>query len=750
MIKRNRHRLILLAVLLVLMMGGWVAVDWYVAMPPGAVATYVGRASCVECHQEETHLWNGSHHDRAMEVADESTVLGDFDDAEFTRFGVTTRMFRRGGEFWVNTEGPDGQMHDYQVKYTFGYTPLQQYMVELDKGRVQVLRVSWNTERKEWFYVTPPDATEERFPPDDPLHWTGISQNWNTMCAECHSTNLQKNYNLREDSYQTTYSEIDVSCEACHGPGSLHVEIAESHTFFWDRNLGDALPETDSDDETWRQIETCAPCHSRRSMVHADYHARTGKAGDRYADYFNPSLLSPGLYHADGQILDEVYVYGSFLQSKMHSESVRCTDCHDPHSLRVKFDDNRLCAQCHEPEKYDTESHHHHEPGTDGAACVECHMPEQYYMVVDPRRDHSIRVPRPDLSLRLGTPNACNFCHVKPEESVEWAAEAVRDWYGDPAAKEKLVPHYGVAIDAGRRGTPEGLERLENLLARKYESDFVHATAVELLGNYDAPEATVLCRRALKHDNPLVRAAAVRASAGKESNELVQAVAKLLDDPVRIVRMAAAHRLAGYGRQLTRLGFGSVLDRAIQEYRKAQEVMSERAGAHINLAYISIQQGQLDDAVESLRNAIRLEPYLTGPRGELARILEQFDTENREEKHREEIRRLRTEEADLLARDCKLLPQNAALRYQRGMLLYLLGEHEQALTMFREACRLDPNSYPSHLALALLCEKMHLWDEAARALVVMEKQRPGDPAVRGIFTRMKRTMESEENSKPEE
>jgi len=394
---RHVGRLVSLSLLLAVAL--WCAADWYDAMPIDAARSYVGRQTCIKCHADQQRLWHGSDHDRAMELASEESVLGDFDDVAFTRFGVTTRLFRRDGDYFANTEGPDGQFRDYQIKYTFGVRPLQQYMVEFPDGRLQVLRVSWDTRKNQWFYVTPDDVQDQRIEPGDPLHWTGLGQNWNTMCAECHSTNLQKNYDLATNSYHTTYSEIDVSCEACHGPASLHVELAESRSIFWDRHHGYGLHQLKSASAA-HQVETCAPCHSRRSPVHDGYHA-----GENFFDYYDPSLLQLGLYHSDGQILDEVYVYGSFVQSKMYGKGVRCSDCHNPHSLELKFEGNRLCAQCHQPGKYDSPTHHHH---TDRAAtqCVNCHMPARTYMVVDDRRDHSLRIPRPDLSESLGTPNA--------------------------------------------------------------------------------------------------------------------------------------------------------------------------------------------------------------------------------------------------------------------------------------------------------------------------------------------------------
>ena len=698
----------------------WCAVDWLNGLPADAKATYVGRQTCAACHQTELEHWTGSHHDRAMELANDETVLGDFRDVEITRFGVTSRFFTRDGNYYVHTEGPDGELRDYQVKYTFGVEPLQQYMVEFPDGRVQVLRHSWDTLRGEWFYVTPTDVTDERIEPGDPLHWTGIAQNWNTMCAECHSTNLQKNFDLATNSYHTTYSEIDVSCETCHGPASLHLELAEGRSLFWDRRHGYGLAELKGGTAAL-QIDTCAPCHSRRTPVHPNF-----QPGDRFLDHYSPALVSTGLYHADGQILDEVYVYGSFLQSKMYAEGIRCTDCHNPHSLKLKYEGNRLCAQCHQPGKYDVLSHHHH---TDAAAtqCVNCHMPSRNYMVIDGRRDHSLRIPRPDLSVALGTPNACNDCHTKPGEDAAWAAQAVRNWYGD---KRPDDPHYAPALAAAREADPNGFEQLRRVLRRKQTPDIIRASATELLSNYPDSETDVLCRKLIDDDSPLVRAAALGALSGESLRRGVNKVSTLLYDPVRLVRFAAARRLVGAAATLLDSEFRQKLDDAIAEYRQAQQLILDRAGSHINLGMLSTQLGNTTAARKSLQTAIRLEPYLSGVRGELARLLEIDGGDPNQ------VRHLREAEVELLTRDARLLPGQSGPLYQRGMLLYLLGRIDQARASFDEACRLSPNSYDNWLALALICERQQDWDRATEALGRLYKLRPKDPAIPGILQRI--------------
>ena len=723
----GRRSLLILGILL-LGIVVYATADWYSALPATATPRFVGRSSCTQCHTTQVDQWRGSHHDRAMELPTKASVLGDFEDSSFTRFGVTTRFFRRDGKFYVNAEGPDGNLHDYQVKYTFGVEPLQQYMVEFSDGRVQVLRVSWDTVKGEWFYVTPPDVTDERIEPGDPLHWTGIGQNWNTMCAECHSTNLQKNYDLATDTYKTTYSELDVSCETCHGPASLHVELAESRALFWDRRHGYGLAELKRAKST-EQVETCAPCHSRRSQIHAAYSGDYRQVGDKYLDHFEPSLLHEGLYHADGQILDEVYVYGSFLQSKMYHEGVRCTDCHNPHSLKLKFEGNRLCAQCHLPGKYDSPTHHHHTDPA-GTQCVNCHMVEKHYMVVDGRRDHSFRIPRPDLSEQLDTPNACNSCHTKPEETPAWAANAVQEWYGDLRRGD---PHYGVAIAAGRRGEPEGVELLKDLLKRRETPGIVRATAVELLANYPPGLAERESREAIDDPNPLVRIAGLRVLTDDFLHRFPQQVAERLQDSIRLVRMTAARRLAGAASLLIDAQSRGAFDSALAEYHNAQEVMQERATAQLNLAALNQTLGKSKATLKSLRTAMRLEPYLSGVRDKLARLLEQSEGDPAE------VRKLRAEEAELLARDCKLLPESPTLQYRRGMLLYLLGEYDQARQALEQACKLGPESYSNWLALALICEKQQRWQQAGEALQQMNTLRPGDPAVHGILQRIKQT-----------
>jgi tetratricopeptide (TPR) repeat protein len=766
----------------ILLAGGMVFADWWSALPDDAAATYVGRSTCAECHAQQHALWQGSDHDLAMDRATDDTVLGDFNNASLEHFGITSRMFRRDGKFMVHTEGPDGRMADFEVKYVFGVRPLQQYMVEFDRpegmpeneiARLQVLRLSWDTAAERWFYLSPPDVAE-KLSPDDDLHWTGIAQRWNTMCAECHSTNLQKGFDPETQTYHTTFSEIDVSCETCHGPGSLHVKLARGRSLFWDRKRGYGLPDLKSKNSDV-EISSCAPCHSRRRPLHPDY-----RPGEDYYDYFASELLNEGTYHADGQILDEVYVHGSFLQSKMYHKGIRCSDCHDPHSTRLKHSGNQVCTSCHTHSagKYDTPAHHQHKPDSTGASCVNCHMPSSTYMMVDPRRDHSLRIPRPDLSVELGTPNACTGCHLRDNplgigghdklvtyadwlnarrqgdtqvgEDLarldQWAADATSRWYPN---RPQADPHYALALDAGRRGADDAQQRLMALARDLKYPAIARATAASQLGQFENHDSLKAARAAIGDPHPLVRAAAIQRLQTQPIDELLDDLLPLLEDPVRLVRAEAARALARVPDTEIRSADRDRLKAALDEYIAGLMLNNDRAGAHLMLGNVLEERGDVEGAVQAYRTAIRTEPRATGPRTNLAalwdRQAEQARTRAEQatqrqdtpmeakaraeaQQYSERAAELRRQELPLLARDAGLAPDSGAIQYRYGLALYLDGQPAEAEVALRRAAELEPEVPDFVLALALFYQKQGRMDEAlnaAQRLLVLRPREPG-------------------------
>ena len=648
------------------------------ALPVDAKATFVGGATCIQCHQKEHGMFTGSHHDRAMDVATDETVLADFDGTKIEHFGITSTVFKSDGRFMVNTEGPDGTMQDFEVTMVFGYEPLQQYMVELkppgepgSHGQYQVLRLSWDVEKEEWFYLMPPDV-DEKLSPGDPLHWTGVTQRWNSNCAACHSTNLQKKFDVLTGKYSTTFTDIDVNCEACHGPGSLHVQIAENRRFFWDKNhvFGLAKLKTTSN---LPQVEACAPCHSRRSEICSGH-----QAGKRFDDHYSCQLLSDRIYHDDGQIRDEDYVYGSFIQSKMFHQGIKCTDCHDPHSARVKFDDNQLCTSCHQHPagKYDTPSHHRHKVGSEGARCVECHMPATTYMAIDSRRDHSIRVPRPDLSLEFGTPNACSACHIdkqrlpevergKLKQYLDWIdasengnsvvqaeldrvnlamADAFKEWYPESATNNKRSKYYE-RLAAGKSNLAESRDSLISVSKDAKAPGIFRASAIEAILFEDASSVNnEFLAEVLADDDPKVVSSSLVLISERiqlilglfdgsgNSTELNRGIARqikyvgpFLEHESRQVRIAAARTISQIPNRIRANGSfsSSAYQAALSEYIDSLRINSDLAASHMTLASIYEADMQWDRAEDAYRNAIAVEPNFAGPRTNLAALLDQ-------------------------------------------------------------------------------------------------------------------------------
>lgn len=662
---------------------GWVVTDWYSAFPLGAQKSFVGRQSCIECHAEQTSLFSDSHHDRAMDIATDTTVLGKFDGTVIGHHGRESRVWKDGERFMVTTDGPDGKPADFEVTHVFGVFPLQQYMVPLpqngaiandETGRLQVLRVSWNCIDNQWFHLDPPDVNAH-LEADDPLHWTGIMQNWNSNCAECHSTNLKKNFDALNVSYHTTWSEIDVSCEACHGPASLHVEIARSRSLFWDRNHGYGLAKLKTPSNI-PQVESCAPCHSRRTELTEKY-----VAGDRYDDHFACQLIEEPVYFVDGQVRDEDYVYGSFIQSRMYAKNVRCTDCHDPHSLNLRYSGNQLCTSCHLQQhpaaKYDSPAHHHHTPGMPGSMCVDCHMPETVYMDVDARRDHSFRAPRPDLSVTVGTPNACSGCHVNekvlPEESqqqirqyIDWfnlrqagdvavadelkrtdtaMAAAFAEWYSaptDPPRNETYVQlAHAIHGPSNSESTTTDLPKISRMAIDLTYPAMIRASIVRAIPDSQSESLFASLKPALNDPDPKVVAAAVERlnellntnlysnTTGQLSDlalKIGSELSSICQHPVLLVRIAAARGLvtipAVDRNRMIAADQKKAVQSATDELRSSLAVISDRAATHMMLAEMAQAEMRMDDAAEALRTAISVEPNSVGPRTNLAVLLE--------------------------------------------------------------------------------------------------------------------------------
>jgi predicted CXXCH cytochrome family protein len=658
-----------------------------------AGATFVGSGACTGCHQSEARLWQFSHHKLAMDHATDKSVLGDFNGASFDHYGVHSRFFRRDGKYLVETDGPDGKLATFEVKYTFGIDPLQQYLVELPDGRIQALSLAWDSRPHDqggqrWFHLYP----NEEIKHDDILHWTKLNQNWNFMCAECHSTGVRKNYDAANDRFATTWAEISVGCEACHGRGSQHLAWAREQQSWWpfgkssDPSKGLSVSFDERHDISWpidsrtgnaarriaparlrKEVETCGLCHARRGTFSEDW-----LPGRWLSDTHVVSPLVRGLFQSDGQMLDEVYNYASFKQSRMFAAGVTCSDCHEPHGAKLRAPGNAICLQCHASDKYAAASHHHHEAASPQLSCASCHMPERTYMVIDGRHDHSLRIPRPDISAKLGTSNACNDCHR--DKTAEWAASAVERWYGP---NRKGLQNYAEAFRAAWDGRSSAATLLGSVAADHNVPAFARASALTELGAYVSASNINLARDGLSDPDPMVRIGALDMLGNVPANQFWPLVAPLLSDSSRGVRIKAASLLAAVPTADQPPDDRERFDHAATEFIAAQRLNADRPEAHALLGNFYARRGQTAEAEIEYRSALRLSPQFALAAINLADLYRQLD---------------RNAEGESVLRSASvILPADAGLHYALGLTLTRLKRTDEAIAELRRAAEIEPD-----------------------------------------------------------
>jgi predicted CXXCH cytochrome family protein len=721
----------------------------------GPTATFVGSRKCMDCHKKEYDKWQDSHHDHAMDVAGKKTVLGDFNNAVFKKHGITSRFYQRDGKFLVHTQGPEGKMGEFEITHTFGWYPLQQYLVPFPGGRLQCLSIAWDVRKKRWYHLYPDEAMD----PTDWLYWTNAGQNWNGMCAECHSTNLKKNYDIKTHTYQTTWSDIDVGCEACHGPGSLHVKWAELPDMARPRVENFDLLVKTSKLGSRALVELCAPCHSRRAILGDYTHAEPD-----LLDSLLPSLLTPDLYFPDGQILSEVYVYGSFTQSKMYFRNVRCSDCHDVHSAKLIKEGNDLCLQCHRAEEYDTKAHHFHkqkgesgEPirtadgavifdvGT-GAQCVQCHMPGRTYMGIDYRPDHSLRIPRPDLSIKIGAPNACNRCHI--DKTAKWSDETITKWYG-PGRRR----HYGAVIAAGRQRKSQIHRDLMRLSMDPLYPVIVRATALSLLRYFPGKKTTGVHQLALMDDEALIRRTAVESLNISDVRKRAELIAPLLYDPVKAVRTQAASKLAGEPSKHLNAKQKQVFRRALREFVLSMEYSGDFAFGRYNLGNLDASEDRAEAAIQNYRAAIKIDNLFYPAKVNLAMLYNKLGEKEKAEKLLREVvtahpalyeiayslglllaeKKKWEEAAGYLKKAAEGMPGRARVQYNLGVLLDYLHKGNEAEGPLKKALDLDPANMDYLRAAAQFYLKRRRFEEAKRIAEQMISKHPKSAMGRQIL-----------------
>ena len=643
--------------------------------------------SCIGCHSSAAQSWGKSDHAKSMALPDKNSVLANFDNAEVEHYGQKARFYTKGNQYHV-TITYDDNVDNYQIKYTFGHFPLQQYLVDTGNGKLHVLPFAWDSRKKSdggqrWYH----NYSHEEIRPEDRLHWRQPLQNWNGMCADCHSDGLKRNYNADENSFDSQFDNINVGCLSCHGDMSEHekqnksrnvakdITSSQHPTGQWLRSLGEKTAHWQGEKRDNSFMDNCFSCHALRAPLTDGIVPNTP-----FLDQFMPQLPAAPTHFADGQIKEEVYVYGSFLQSKMFDKGVNCIDCHNPHTMKLKIEGNALCLQCHGSEVYNVKSHHQHEDASAGSECVNCHMPTQRYMGVDDRRDHSFKIPKPHLSTEFDTPNACIQCH--DDKSDQWATQNLEKWHGKPkptlASKRSLM----------ELNTRQAIKLEDHLaiIADKKLDVISRASALKMLNFTTQTISIEILKPYLVHKEDLLRLSAATAALLLTPAERALHLSPLLTDKYKAVRVAAARSLI-----TSKLAAKDIqaFDHALDELLIASDVSSWRGEGRANQGALALDQNDLLAAEKAFLGSIKVEPYFDAGYINLADVYRALQQPLKVEK--------------TLVKGMNNIKNSGALNYVYGLFLVRQKNLAKAVTFFEQAMLLSPNNsqYAYTLVLAM-------------------------------------------------
>lgn len=675
-------------------------------------------------YSEAREKWQKSHHYKSMLPATAENMLGNFDNQEITVGGITSFFYKVADEYWVKTDDENGNIKDYKIDYVFGFEPLQQYLIETEQGRYQALSLSWDSRPSErggqrWFHI----QGDDHIPNNDRLHWTQPLQNWNGMCADCHSTELKRNYDVDNDRFDTTMKTINVSCGSCHTDENYQDFKTQ---FNWTITEGQNTAEWLGEKRKSREIEVCAACHSRRTPLTNSF-----KSSGLYLNSFAPTLITSPEYFPDGQVRDEDYVWGSFLQSKMYAKGVICSDCHDPHSLELKASGNDLCAQCHVPTYFDTKPHHNHPEGSTGSQCVNCHMPETTYMQVDARRDHSLRIPRPDLNHKTSSPDACTTCHA--DQTPRWAATNIKDWFGEEAS---LKPHYGEVFNDVMKNEPGAEARLKRLIHDDELPEIIRASGFTLLSNYPSEDSAQHIIRGLSSSEPLIRLGALRATGFIPPEQKNKILSPLLRDGIKAIRIETHTALSkssaetltaseqtmwrGEGRYNAALFQQSLgnMQGAEEGYLKAQAIEPFFAASYVNLADLYRAEGNDKETGKMIDLGLDLLP--DDPALNFSKALHSIRSGNSDVAY------------SYLEKAVSLAPENARYAYVYAIALNDSGNSQKAILVLKRAHRLSPNDDNLNMLLLNLERTRGNWKQALKYANKLSKLYPDNQMISRI------------------
>lgn len=676
------------------------------------MSSAVADTDCAGCHAEQVELWQMSDHARSMQVAEGAHVGASFDGEVVSYEGLTARFFEQDETYFVELTEP-GDTGIYAIRYTFGYYPLQQYLIGKGEDRLQVVPFAWDSRDQDqggqqWFHMEEARG-EARFAR---FNWQQPLQNWNGMCADCHSSGLVRHYDVERDRFATQFSELNVGCLSCHTLPEQHETAATSRATSslggsWQRSPAEKVAHWVGQAGNHRlAMDTCFACHSLRAPLTDRF-----VPGELFLDHFTPEWIQPPFYQGDGQIAEEVYVYGSFQQSKMYAAGVSCLDCHDAHSNQLKVSGNGLCLQCHSPQIYDLEAHHRHEQGSTAAQCVTCHMPGKTYMGVDFRRDHRFAKPDPAVHQLTGSTDLCQDCHE--DRWQQWMksrkGSTALDEIDGPLTSGRLMLN---ALRSGHQADP--------LLGFKLAQD-VELNAIEQASALGMVSSQVIARRpdllaaALTSSSDLVRLAAVQQAAYIPASLKPTMLAPLLEDARRAIRVAAARAMGSAIKKANPPG-STVL--ALKELDLALAQSAWRGEGRLMLSAQALQLGDTSQAIKQLLKALDIDPFFIGIYLNLA-----------------DIYRLTGDEAKVLETldsGIKNISDAGPLLYSKALTLIRQEDYLGAVKQLQMASELDPLNPDYAFVRLLALQKVGRTTQALALIESMPVSLQVEPRIKAL------------------
>jgi tetratricopeptide (TPR) repeat protein len=545
-----------------------------------------------------------------MQPATAQSVIGNFAQGTVILHGATYRLSQLNGRYSVTESSLTGKPVQHRVEYTLGTRRIQHYLTTLPDGRIIILPITWDNVRKQW--IDDADVGNPEEASGDPV------QVWNKTCSSCHVSREQKNFDLERLRYDTKWQNLGVNCESCHGPGSEHVARA-TQTKALDAKTRVLLRQTIVNLarlDPARSTAVCAQCHSFRDTYAPGY-----EPGRDFYDFFMPVMqyrlpAEDSAYWADGRprwLSNEVF--GLWQSECFLKGRATCVTCHsNSHDVNVERTPhvrpaaNELCAGCHKAIAASATAHSHHAAGSAGSVCVNCHMPPTIVSLGTLMRDHSMSIPVPENTLRHGIPNACNLCHQ--DKGPQWAAQQMDAWYGGDRSRQKLIRRAD-AFGAAQKGAPSAIPALLQMLDDRSLDPMIRGNAVGYLGSFPSdPSAYDAVLRAFQDSDPLVRATAASAIRPRAAQReaVAPALASLLDDPVRTVRMSAVIALVAMGASKVPPENQQPFDRAKAEYAARAELYADNAQQQLAAGNFFLLAGDPDAAIAGFRAALKLDP----------------------------------------------------------------------------------------------------------------------------------------------